>query len=290
MSGCRLCPRNCGVARASGQLGFCRADATPRVARYAPHMWEEPCLSGKNGAGTIFFSGCSLGCVYCQNRDISRGQIGEKADDQRLAEMIYELVDMGVHCIEFVTPTHHTDSVVRVLERVKPSLRIPTVWNSGGYEKAETLKMLDGLIDIYLPDFKYGTKETAEKYSAASDYPEYAVAAVREMFRQTGRAEFDRNGMMKKGVIVRHLVLPGNRNDSVEVLKRLSESLPVNDIRLSLMSQYTPDFAADTPHTELQRRVTTFEYKYVLKAAESLGFDGYFQERSSADKKYTPEF
>ncbi len=287
---CRLCPRNCGADRASGQLGFCGIDNIPRIARYAPHLWEEPCLSGQRGAGTIFFSGCSLGCVYCQNRDISRGQTGERADENRLGKMIFELEEQGVHCIEFVTPTHHTDTVARVLERIKPSLKIPTVWNSGGYEKPETLRMLDGLIDIYLPDFKYGTKETAEKYSAAGDYTEYASAAVREMFRQTGNAEFYENGMMKKGVIVRHLVLPGNRHDSVRVLEILAEILPVKDIRLSLMSQYTPDFANDTPYAELQRRVTSFEYKYVLKVAESLGFLGYFQERASADKKYTPEF
>ena len=287
---CKLCPRECEADRINGILGFCGIDNIPRVARYAPHLWEEPCLSGERGAGTIFFSGCSLGCAYCQNRDISRGSIGEKADENRLSEMIFELSEMGVHCIEFVTPTHHTDVIARVLERVKPSLKVPTVWNSGGYEKVETLKMLDGLIDIYLPDFKYGTAETAQKYSAAKDYPEYARDALREMFRQTGRSEFDGDGMMKKGVLVRHLVLPGNRHDSVTVLKTLAEILPIEDIRLSLMSQYTPDFANDTPYTELHRRVTSFEYRYVLSKAESLGFLGYFQERSSADKKYTPEF
>ena len=290
MSKCRLCPRNCDADRASGELGFCGTDTTPRVARYAPHLWEEPCLSGERGAGTIFFSGCSLGCVYCQNRDISRGQTGERADEDRLVEMISELEDAGVHCIEFVTPTHHTDIIARVLEKVKSRIKIPTVWNSGGYEKTETLRMLDGLIDIYLPDFKYGTKETAEKYSAAGDYPEYAEAALGEMFRQTGRAEFYENGMMKKGVIVRHLVLPGNRQDSVKVLDTVAKTVPVKDVRLSLMSPYTPDFATDTPHTELHRRITSFEYRYVLKRAEELGFSGYFQERSSADKKYTPDF
>lgn len=290
MSYCRLCPRNCGADRAMGELGFCTADALPCVSRYAPHLWEEPCLSGTRGAGTVFFSGCSLGCVYCQNREISRRQVGERTDEKRLAKMIYELEEMGVHCIEFVTPTHHTDFIARVLERVRLKLKIPTVWNSGGYEKAETLRLLDGLIDIYLPDFKYGASETAEKYSSAVDYPKYASEALSEMYRQTGAVEFDGDGMMKKGVLVRHLVLPGNRQDSVAVLQKIAETLPVKDIRLSLMSQYTPDFANDTPHAELHRRITSFEYRYVLKEAERLGFEGYFQERASADKKYTPEF
>ena len=197
---------------------------------------------------------------------------------------------MGVHCIDLVTPTHYTDKIASVLSKIKHKLKIPVVWNCGGYEKTETLKMLDGLVDIYLPDFKYASSELAKKYSNAPDYTAVAENALAEMHRQVGRAEFDSDGIMKKGVIVRHLVLPRGRHDSVEVLQRIAELLPVGDIRLSLMSQYTPSFADDSEYEELHRKITSFEYNFVMKTALELGFDGYFQEHSSADSKYTPKF
>jgi len=290
MPQCNICPRRCGVDRDGGELGYCRAGGELRVAKYMPHFWEEPPLSGTRGAGTVFFSGCSLGCVYCQNRDISRAAVGERVTEERLAEIIFELENMGVHCIDLVTPTHYTDKISRVLSKIKHKLTVPVVWNSGGYETVESLKRLDGLVDIYLPDFKYASAELGKRYSNAPDYQEVAAKALAEMYGQVGRAEFDSDGIMKKGVIVRHLVLPKGRFDSVEILKKIAQILPVKDIRLSLMSQYTPCFADDSEFPELHRRITSFEYDLVAKTALELGFEGYFQEHSSADRKYTPEF
>jgi len=290
MPQCNICPRGCGADRDRGEVGVCHTDGVIRVAKYMPHFWEEPPLSGERGAGTVFFSGCSLGCVYCQNRDISRGNVGEPVTKERLAEIIFELEAMGVHCIDLVTPTHYTDKIAEVLSKIKHKLTIPVVWNSGGYETVESLRMLDGLVDIYLPDFKYASGELAGRYSNAPDYQAVALEALKEMYRQVGRAEFGADGIMRKGVIIRHLVLPKGRFDSLNVLKLIAENLPVEDVCLSLMSQYTPCFADDTEYTELHRRITSFEYNFVAKAAAELGFEGYFQEHSSADRKYTPEF
>ncbi len=290
MNSCSLCPRECHADRTSGQVGYCGVGKTLRIARSAPHYWEEPPLSGTRGAGAIFFSGCSLRCVYCQNHDISHLVKGIDTTETEFCDMMLSLQDLGVHCIDLVTPTHYTDTLAEVLTRIKPNLHIPIVWNCSGYEKVETLKMLDGLVDIYLPDFKYASSEISQKYSDAPDYPKTAQSALTEMYRQVGAAEFDADGIMKKGIIVRHLVLPQARKDSCDVLDMIAEAVPVKDIRLSLMSQYTPDFAANCDFKELKRRVTTFEYNAVLSHAEALGFDGYFQEKSSADKKFTPDF
>ncbi len=290
MNDCTLCPRNCHADRADGILGYCGVGDKLRVARYAPHFWEEPPISGTRGAGTIFFSGCSLRCVYCQNHDLSHESYGFEISDDRFFDIISELRCMGVHCIDLVTPTHYADRLIPILEKVKPTLDIPIIWNSGGYEKIDTLRRLEGLVDVYLPDFKYASPELAKKYSDAPNYPSAASLALAEMYRQTGPVSFNSEGMIDKGVIVRHLVLPGSRNDSVNVLDIISKTVPVENIRLSLMSQYTPDFAADSEFKELKRRVTSFEYNSVLSHAESLGFDGYFQERSSADKCFTPDF
>ncbi|MBR2478824.1 MAG: 4Fe-4S cluster-binding domain-containing protein [Clostridia bacterium] len=287
---CNLCPRECSVDRAAGELGYCGVGNTLRIARFAPHFWEEPPFSGTRGAGAIFFSGCSLRCVYCQNHDLSHAAKGFDVTEDELCGIILDLQEAGVHCIDLVTPTHYADALVRVLSRVKPLLNIPVVWNCGGYEKVETLKALDGLVDVYLPDFKYASEELAERYSGAPSYPKVAQAALAEMYRQTGAVKLDGDGIIKKGVIIRHLVLPGARKDSIAVLDLIANTVPVKDVRLSLMSQYTPDFAADCGLKELYRRVTSFEYNAVLAHAEALGFEGYFQERSSADKKYTPEF
>ncbi|MBE6662169.1 MAG: 4Fe-4S cluster-binding domain-containing protein [Ruminococcaceae bacterium] len=290
MSICQMCPRACGTDRTEGTLGFCRAPAEFLVSRVALHPFEEPCLCGKKGSGTIFLGGCNLGCVYCQNIAISRGQKGEKMTEDALEKAIFSLVEAGACNINFVTPTHYTLPLASLLEKIKPRLPLPVVWNCGGYESVEVLQALDGLVDIYLPDFKYHASSLAEKYSHAPDYPEIATAAIIEMFRQRGPVTFDSEGLMTSGVMVRHLVLPTCRKDSMDVLRTLASLLPASDIRLSLMSQYTPDFADKIAYPELARRVTSFEYNSVLDLALALGFEGYFQSRDSAQKYYTPNF
>ena len=255
------------------------------------HRWEEPPISGERGSGAIFFCGCNLRCVFCQNKTISRGGGNRKElSEDELISLMLKLRDAGAHNINLVTPTHFADTLARVLERVKPDLGIPVVYNTSGYESLETLKLLDGLVDVYLPDFKYASSELAAKYSSAPDYPEIATSALREMHRQVGKVTFDSDGRITKGVIVRHLVLPSHRKDSIEVLRLIADTVPISDIKLSLMSQYTPEFALDTPFKNLHRKLTSFEYNSVLEHAISLGFDGYFQSLSSATSKYTPNF
>lgn len=294
MAKCYICPRNCGADRSCGELGFCRAPEDYLVSKIMLHGWEEPCISGKGGAGTIFFSGCNLHCIYCQNSAISHGGVGNILSNAELEKEIALLCDKGAECIEFVTPTHYTERLAKLLEKIKPRLNIPTVWNSSGYEKIESLKMLDGLIDIYLPDFKYFDSEIAKKYSFAPDYCEVALAAMGEMARQVGKPEFKENGKLLRGLIVRHLVLPSHRADSMDILRLLDNEIGHENILLSLMSQYTPDFYIEADkngtYKNLCRRVTSFEYGSVTKLASELGFEGYFQEHSSADKKYTPDF
>lgn len=291
MEKCYLCPRNCGADREAGELGFCREGDSIRIARYSLHMWEEPVISGKRGSGTIFFSGCNLKCEFCQNRIISHGGKGEVISVERLCEIMLELQSMGAENINLVTPTHFADKIAEALRSVKKELSIPVVYNTSGYEKVDTLRMLDGLVDIYLPDYKYFSDELALKYSFAKDYRMIAEAAIAEMFRQTGEAIIE-NGIMKKGIIIRHLVLPSCRRDSIAVLERIAEILPKDKILVSIMSQYTPDFAikADTKHKELRRAITSFEYSSVSERAISLGLDGFFQEKSSATSDYTPDF
>lgn len=287
---CPDCPRHCRVDRAAGQLGICGAPAHFRVARIAPHYWEEPPISGTRGSGTVFFSGCSLRCVFCQNRAISREGRGEEMDDGELIDRILALQEEGVHNINLVTPTHYVTRLRGILERLRPKLHIPVVYNCGGYEDAAALRGLEGLVDIYLPDFKYISPELAKNYSGVADYADVASVALSEMYRQVGGVQFNDDAMMTRGMIVRHLVLPGCRQDSMAVLKELGQLLPIQDIRLSLMAQYTPDFAQDQPYVNLRRRLTTFEYTSVLKVADELGFDGYRQSPESVGVKFTPEF
>lgn len=291
---CNICPRACGIDRTL-EVGFCGEGDTLRVARIAPHYFEEPCISGTRGSGTVFFSGCSLKCVFCQNKDISRQRgLGREISDDGLYREILALQESGVHNINLVTPTHFLHKLVKLLERLKASgdLRIPVVYNSSGYERIESLRALDGLVDIYMPDFKYFSPELAEKYSSAPDYPRVAEAAICEMLRQVGKYRFydSEPDILKSGVIVRHLVLPSCRQDSIALLRRLAKLVPTGDILLSLMSQYTPDFALDCPHKELHRRVTSFEYSSVVRVAEELGFEGFIQQKESASKSYTPDF
>ncbi len=290
MSLCNLCPRKCNADRAQGQ-GFCGAPEELRIARAALHMYEEPCISGKNGSGTIFFCGCNLRCVYCQNGDISRGKgiYGRRVSSAELGEIMLRLQGEGAHNINLVTPTHYADMIAEVLRDVKPQLNIPVVYNCGGYESIEALKSLAGLVDIYMPDFKYFSSDIAKKYSFAPDYAAVTAAALYEMFSQVGDIALDANGMLKKGMLVRHLVLPGCRKDSAEALRLISETVPADKILLSLMRQYTPSFAPES-FKELRRRITSFEYDFVVTEAEKYGFDGFTQEKESAQELFTPDF
>lgn len=291
MKGCNICPRECSADRGSDKKGFCGEGDTVAVSRIGLHMWEEPSISGTRGSGTIFFRGCNLRCVFCQNKLISRGGGAyRELDSKSLAREMLALRDMGAHNINLVTPTHFAPRIAESLSLVKCELGIPVVYNSSGYESVDTLKMLDGLIDIYMPDFKYASAKLSAEYSNAPDYPKVAVAALTEMFRQLGENAFDDEGIMQKGLIVRHLVLPACRADSIAVLDTLCRILPKDKFKLSLMSQYTPEFAADCEFKNLHRRVTSFEYDSVLKYAISLGLDGYFQSRTSANSAYTPDF
>ena len=285
---CNTCPRGCGVDRDTS-VGICRSGSRVKISRVSRHMYEEPAICGNRGAGTVFFSGCNLGCVFCQNSIISRRSVGKEFDEKELSELFLTVAASGVSTLDLVTPTHFTPTVAAALTAVKDKLGIPVVWNSGGYESVESLELLRGLVDIYLPDFKYYSPELSEKYSNAADYRERAEEALSFMYNMLGASEFDSDGMMKKGIIVRHLVLPGQRKDSIACLRRLAEILPVSDIRLSLMSQYTPDFYKGDDKN-LLRRLTTFEYESVRSEALRLGFDGYMQAPASASAEYTPEF
>ncbi len=293
MSKCCLCPRRCAADRENGELGYCRQKNKITVARSSLHMWEEPPISGKNGSGTVFFCGCSLRCVFCQNRDISRGRIaGTEVTPYELSRIMLDLQSAGAHNINLVTPTHFADLIAQAIEIAKPSLYIPVIYNCGGYELPGTIERMRGLIDIYMPDFKYFSSELSGKYSGAPDYCRVATEAVKAMYAQVGKIEFDSNGMLKKGVIVRHLVLPGCRHDSMKVLKTLAQAVPPDNgnILLSLMNQYTPDFALDCEYKNLHRKLTSFEYESVLEYAASLGFEGFCQQRSAASPSYTPDF
>ena len=290
MSVCNQCPRRCGVDRAA-TVGFCNSPAAFSVARVGLHPWEEPVLCGGAGAGTVFFAGCNLRCVFCQNRAISRG--GLQKPPMSAAELeaaILSLQDQGAACIDLVTPTHYALALVPLLRALRPKLHIPVVYNCGGYESVETLRALSGLIDIYLPDCKYFSDDLALSLSRAPRYFSVAANALAEMLRQTGAPTFAPDGSLARGVIVRHLVLPGHRADSINLLHALADRFGSSAFLLSLMSQYTPDFLEPGADPTLSRRLTTFEYQSVLDAASNLGFSGFSQSPSSATADYTPEF
>ncbi len=287
MTRCELCPRRCGVDR-ERSAGYCGEGTDARVAKVMLHYFEEPCISGERGSGAIFFSGCSMKCVFCQNRDISRGGAGETMSPARLADEMISLRERGAHNINLVTPTHFTDKIIEALDLVKGKLGIPVVWNTSGYELPETVRLLDGYADVFLTDFKYASGELSAMYSSAPDYAEYASASLREMVRITRRPVY-KDGIMTRGVIVRHLVLPGAYRDSVAALDLIADTVGTDDVVLSLMAQYTPEFA-DGKFPALRRRITTFEYNKALDEARRLGFDGYCQSISSATARYTPDF
>ncbi len=288
---CRLCPRECGVNRLEGQRGRCGAvGETVKVARAALHYWEEPCISGSRGSGAVFFSYCPLGCVYCQNREISRGDAGKEIAVSRLAEIFLELQGKQAHNINLVTPTHYVPQIILALREAKEKgLSIPVVFNCGGYEKPETLKLLEGLVDVWLPDFKYVSTEHAAKYSGAADYLENAKAALSEMVRQAGKPVFDIHGIMTRGVIVRHLVLPGMSKESKKILRYLHRTYG-DRIYLSIMSQFTPlENVRDYP--EIDRTVTESEYENLLDFAVNIGIENaYIQEGGTADESFIPPF
>lgn len=283
---CNTCPRKCGVNR-SQKNGFCGVGESFVVSRAAKHFWEEPCISGKNGSGTVFFSGCNLRCVYCQNFEISHECFGKEISDKRLEEIFDELIESGVHNINLVNPTHYAYRLAKVLSEYKST--VPIVYNSSGYESTETLRRLEGLVDIYLPDLKYIDNERSKKYSRASDYFEKASKAICEMKRQQKKDVFDENGMIQKGVIIRHLILPKNTNQSIKILEWIKNTFGTDTV-LSLMAQYTPCGKIEN-FPELQRKITKREYDKVVQYLEEAGFiNAFVQERESANKEFIPVF
>ena len=290
MAVCLSCPRECAVDRAADERGFCGAGAEYSVAFADLHLWEEPCISGKVGSGAIFFSGCNMQCVFCQNKKISRTPIGVPYTEDMLIEKMLELQARGAHNINLVTPTPYALALAKTLKKAKPLLNIPIIYNCGGYESLHALRALDGLVDVYLPDFKYFSDELAVSYSSAPNYREVANAAICEMLRQVGKVCLDEQGLVKRGVIVRNLVLPACRADSFDLLRHLADLLPPDQIMLSIMNQYTPDFVEPSAPKNLRRRLTSFEYSSVLDLALQLGFDGFSQDRSSASASFTPDF
>ena len=289
LTDCRLCPRNCGADRWKGK-GYCGVGAEVKIARAALHMWEEPCISGKEGSGAIFFSGCSLGCDYCQNRSISRGERGKAVTVEKLAEIMISLQEQNANNINLVTAGHYAPQTAEALYLAKEKgLRIPVVYNSSGYEKPETLRLLSGLVDVFLPDFKYLSPELSGKYSRAEDYGARAKEALKEMLRQTGSPCFDERGMIERGVIVRHLLLPGHVEESKRVVEYLYKTYG-NQIYISIMNQYTP-MPAMAKDPLLSRRVTKREYRRLVDYAVSLGVEqGFIQEGDTAEESFIPEF
>ncbi|MCH5300967.1 MAG: radical SAM protein [Ruminococcus sp.] len=284
---CTLCPRNCNAVRTDKQCeGFCQSFTLPKVARIAPHFWEEPCISGSNGSGAVFFCGCNLKCVFCQNYEISALNQGKYITVSQLAECYKELEKQGVHNINLVNACHYVFAILESFKIYKPS--VPVVYNSSGYEKAETLKLLENSVDIYLPDFKYSDNKLAEEYSSAPDYRETAIEAIDEMVRQKGAPVFDDDGMLKSGVIVRHLILPNHTKNSIGVLEILKERYN-NKILVSLMGQYIPHGKA-SQFKKLSRKITKREYNKVADKLLELELDGFMQELSAADEKFIPKW
>ena len=286
---CNLCPRKCNIERKalthSGK-GFCNMGENPVIARAALHFWEEPPISGTNGSGTVFFSGCNLKCVFCQNEDISSGCFGKEITVERLREIYFELIKQGAHNINLVTGTHFINAIAKSLEEPLP---VPVVYNCGGYESVNSLKLLENKVQIYLPDLKYVDDELAIKYSDAPDYFEIATNAIKEMYRQVGNCEFDEDGIMTKGVIIRHLILPNNLENTKRVIDWVKENFNDGEVLFSLMSQFTPNKTCKIP--ELSRRLTQQEYDEIEDYLFLSGIeDGFMQELSSAKEEYIPPF
>ena len=286
---CSDCPRNCHARRGeTSGGGVCVSPLLPRVIRATPHYGEEPCISGTRGAGTIFFSGCNLRCVFCQNREISRKSVGKTLSVSELRTLMQRLRDQGVHNIELVTPTHFTRVIAEALEGL--NLGIPVVWNSSGYESVETLRLLDGLVQVYMPDLKYLSAETAGRYSAAADYPEAATAAIGEMVRQRGAYRLDGDGLLQSGVLIRHLILPGQISESMDVIDYVADTFPSGTVLFSLMSQYTPMPGLER-FPELRRTVSAEENENLIHYLQARRLqDGFWQELSSVGEESIPLF
>ena len=280
---CELCPRRCGVNRAAGETGYCRCPGEALVAKAMIHKWEEPALAGERGSGAIFFGGCTLGCVYCQNRAISGGPVGKSVDSAGLRAMMEELIAQGAENIDLVTPTHYLPTILPALE---PKLPVPVVYNCGGYERPETIRLLEGKVDIYLPDLKYADDRLAAALSGARDYFPTATAAIREMVRQTGPVQWD-GDRVKRGVIVRHLILPGFVDNSLRCLDWLGENFAPGEILVSLMRQYTPMPGLPAP---LNRPITDEEYDAVLSWMYLNDLEGFTQEADASGKQFIPDF
>ena len=284
---CSICPRNCSALRGENGGGHCMSPALPRVARAAPHYGEEPCIGGGRGTGAVFFTGCNLRCVYCQNREISRGQTGRSLTVPELREVFLKLRDMGVVSLDLVTGTHYTPWIAEALSGLE--LGIPVVWNSSGYESVESLRQLEGLVQVYMPDFKYWKGDIARRYSAAEDYPAVAKAAIKEMYRQVGPYELDGEGLMKRGVLIRHLILPGQDLNAMDVMDFAAEEFPAGSVMFSLMSQYTPMPGLDK-FPELQSPIEPELNERLISYMRRLGLEGYWQESGSATEEMIPDF
>ncbi len=282
---CKLCPHKCAAYKDKDTIGGkCGVKANIKVARIAPHLWEEPVLSGERGSGAVFFSGCTLKCIYCQNSEISANNYGVEITPEILAEEFKKLESSGVHNIDLISATQFLPAILKAFEIYKP--KIPIVYNCGGFERVETLKALEGIVDIYLPDFKYSDDTLAKEYSGAEDYTQVATLAIKEMFRQTGKLAVNENGIAERGVLVRHLVLPNHTRNSINALNILKENFGDN-LTLSLMGQYTPHSKA-VDHPKLNRRITKREYEKVLTHLIDLDIEGFAQELDSADDSYIP--
>ena len=287
---CMLCPRTCGAQRSKGKTGICGVTETLKVARAALHFWEEPCISGTKGSGAVFFSGCALHCVFCQNEPIAQGTAGKEITPERLVEIFLELQEQGANNINLVTPGQYVPHIIRAVEQARrQGLAVPIVYNTGSYENVDTIKALEGIVDIYLPDFKYMDAERARRYSHATDYPEVAKQALAEMVRQVPETRWDAQGMMQSGIIVRHLLLPGGREDSMAVVRYLFTTYG-HRIYMSLMNQYTPVYQG-TEYPELRRRIRRREYERIVEYALSLGVENaYIQEGAVARESFIPVF
>lgn len=292
LSNCSLCPRKCNVNRLNNEMGFCNSGKELSVARASLHYWEEPCLSGESGSGTVFFTGCSLGCCYCQNNAINRNEKKYTISSKRLSEIFFDLKNKGANNINLVTATHYLPHIINAIDVSRSKgLNIPIVYNSSGYDNGDTIKMLKGKIDIYLPDFKYYSDEIAKRYSNAPDYVKYAKESLDEMVAQCPKPTFNSNGIMQKGVIVRHLVLPGQVEDSKRIIDYLFNRYG-NSIYISIMNQYTPvDCLNHLKFPELSRKVTADEYNEVVDFAIDLGVEnGFIQEGETAEESFIPSF
>ncbi|HIR85802.1 MAG TPA: radical SAM protein [Candidatus Limivicinus faecipullorum] len=284
---CSICPRNCSALRGENGGGYCMSPALPRVARAAPHYGEEPCIGGGRGTGAVFFTGCNLRCVFCQNREISRGGPGRTLTVPQLKELFLRLRDRGVSSLDLVTGTHYTPWIAEALSGLE--LGIPVVWNSSGYESVESLRQLEGLVQVYMPDFKYWKGDIARRYSAAEDYPAVAKAAIKEMYRQVGPYELDGEGLMKRGVLIRHLILPGQDMNAMDVMDFAAEKFPAGSVMFSLMSQYTPMPGLDK-FPELQSPIEPELNERLISYMRRLGLEGYWQETGSATEEMIPDF